>query len=116
MAEEKTIQVFVSLDILQEINRVLEYERIQRILDRSRMKPSTIMGTIFSLSSIVEVEAVVHAIEEDPSDNSVLACAKESNAQFIVSGDRHLLRLENYEGIRILTASRFLEMQKPPRR
>jgi putative PIN family toxin of toxin-antitoxin system len=112
MAEQKLIMIFASLDILQEINRVLEYERVLRILKRSRVEPSSIMVTIVSLSSLVEVEAIVHAIEEDPSDNHVLACAKESNAQFIVSGDRHLLRLGHYEGIRILTASRFLEMQR----
>jgi len=63
MAEDKLVQIFASLDILQEINRVLEYERILRILKRSRMKPSSIMTTIVSLSSLVDVK--VNALEED---------------------------------------------------
>lgn len=112
MAEDRLIQLFASLDILQEINRVLQYEKILRILKRSRIEPSSIMATIVSLSSLVDVKTTVHAIEEDPSDNHVLACAKEASAQFIVSGDRHLLQLGHYGNIRILTASSFLEMER----
>lgn len=116
MAEHKLIQIFVSLGILREIARVLEYERILTILRRSRMEPSSIMVTILSLSSIVDVEARVRTIKADPSDTKILACAKQASAQFIVSGDRHLLPLGIYEDIRILTASKFLEMQKASKR
>jgi predicted nucleic acid-binding protein len=70
------------------------------------------MPTIVSLSSLVDVKTPAHAIEEDPSDNHVLACAKEASAQFIVTGDRHLLQLGQYESIKILTASSFLKMMR----
>jgi putative PIN family toxin of toxin-antitoxin system len=116
MAEDGLVQIFVSLDILEEINHVMEYEKILRILKRSRMEPSSIMATIVSLSSLVDVKAKVQAIEEDPSDNRILSCAKEASAQFVISGDRHLLQLQNYESIRILTASSFLKMQSVSRR
>jgi putative PIN family toxin of toxin-antitoxin system len=116
MAEDRLVQVFVSLDMLQEINRVLGYEKVQRIVDRSRRDRSSIMATIVSLSSLVDAKARAHAIEEDPSDNYVLACAKEANAQFIVSGDHHLLQLGHYENTRILTASKFLEIQRITKR
>jgi len=116
MAEDRLVQVFVSLDILQEINRVLEYEKIQRIMDRSRRDRSSIMATIVSLTSLIDVKARVHAMEEDPSDNHILACAKEAGEQFIVSGDHHLLQLGHYKNIRILTASKFLEIQRISKR
>jgi putative PIN family toxin of toxin-antitoxin system len=111
MAEGGRVQIFVSLDILQEIRRVLEYEKLLRILKNSPREPSSIMTSIVSLCSLVDVKASVHAIKEDPSDDHALACAKEANAHFIVSGDRHLLQLGHYENIRILAASSFLEMQ-----
>jgi putative PIN family toxin of toxin-antitoxin system len=114
MAEEGLVEIFASLDILQEVTRVLNYEKILRILKRSRMEPTSIMATVISLSSLVDVKIRVHAIEEDRSDNHVLACAREADAQFIVSGDRHLLQLGHYQNIRILTAAGFLERQ--PRR
>jgi predicted nucleic acid-binding protein len=39
----------------------------------------------------------------------VLACALDGQADLIVSGDRHLLDLGEYQGIPILTAREFLE-------
>lgn len=111
MAEDHLIEIFISLDILQEIIRVLEYEKILRILKRSRMEPSSVMATIISLSSLVDVKVRIHAIAEDPPDNQILACAKEADAQFIISGDQHLLQLGCYGNIRILSPSKFLERE-----
>jgi len=116
MAEERLVEVFVSLEMLDEINRVLQYEKIVGILKRSRTRSSTVMGTIARLSSIVDVKAEVHVVEEDPSDNHVLACAKEAAAQFIVSGDRHLLTLGRYGNTKILGASAFLQIQRARKR
>jgi predicted nucleic acid-binding protein len=65
---------------------------------------------------MVDVKAEVHFVEEDPSDNNVLACAREAGAQFIVSGDRHLLTLGRYGNARILDASAFLQTQRARRR
>ena len=74
------------------------------------------MGTIVRLSSIVDVKTKVHVVEEDPSNNHVLACAREAAAQFIVSGDRHLLTLGRYWNARILGASAFLQIQRARKR
>jgi len=41
-------------------------------------------------------------IWEDPDDDHVLACAMAAQADVIVSGDHHLLNLNNYQGIDIL--------------
>jgi putative PIN family toxin of toxin-antitoxin system len=112
MAEDGLVQVFASLEMLGEINRVLQYEKIIEILHRSRTRPSIVMGTIVRLSSIVEVKRKVHVVQEDPSDNHVLACAREASAQFIVSGDRHLLTIGRYGTARILSASAFLQIQE----
>lgn len=49
----------------------------------------------------------IDVIKEDPDDNRVLECAVEGKADFIVSGDQHLLRLREYAGINIVPASRF---------
>jgi len=52
----------------------------------------------------------VKAITADPDDNIFLECALETNADYIVSGDKHLLDLKEYEGIKILTSKGFLDM------
>ena len=116
MAEERLVEVFVSLEMLDEINRVLQYEKIIGILKRTRTRSSTVMGTIARLSSIVDVKAEVHVVDEDPSDNHVLACAKEAGVQFVVSGDRHLLTLGRYGNAKIVGAFGFLQIQRTRKR
>jgi len=49
------------------------------------------------------------AVPDDPDDNRVLECAVAGEADFIVSGDKHLLWLGSYEGIAILTVRQFLQ-------
>ena len=44
----------------------------------------------------------------DPTDNIFLECALDGGANFIISGDRHLLDIEVYKGIEIVRAKEFL--------
>ncbi|MCG2722043.1 MAG: putative toxin-antitoxin system toxin component, PIN family, partial [Thermodesulfovibrionales bacterium] len=50
----------------------------------------------------------IEAVPEDPEDNKFIECALTCKADYIVSGDRHLLNLKEYAGIKILKASEFL--------
>jgi predicted nucleic acid-binding protein len=43
----------------------------------------------------------------DPDDNRVLECAVEGDADLIVSGDRHLVRLQSFQGIGIVRPAGF---------
>jgi uncharacterized protein len=68
----------------------------------------TYLPRLWSLGSRVVPHRHIHAITEDPSDDRILECAIEAGAQVIVSGDAHLLKLREYEGIAILTPRQFL--------
>jgi putative PIN family toxin of toxin-antitoxin system len=114
MAEDRLVEIFISLDILKEINRVLEYDKVLGILRHSGTEPGSVTAKIVSLASLVDVKTRVNVVE-DPADNRILACAREAGAQFIVSGDHHLLQLGKYKNIKILAASSFLAMQKSSR-
>jgi hypothetical protein len=50
------------------------------------------------------------AVPRDPEDNMVLECAIEAEAEYIVSGDKDLLELKEYRGIRIIRAGDFLNL------
>jgi putative PIN family toxin of toxin-antitoxin system len=100
----------ISPAIIAEIQTTLNYPRIRR-------KYAITDEEVEGLRSLLEQDAllvpgdaqVTGAIPEDPADERVLACAVEAGADFIVSGDRHLLNLETYQGIPILTIRTFLE-------
>lgn len=56
----------------------------------------------------------VTVVLEDPDDDRIIECAIASNSQFIVSGDKHLLRLAQYQTVRILKLSEFLKLIPEP--
>jgi putative PIN family toxin of toxin-antitoxin system len=62
-----------------------------------------------NLAEVVEPAEIMSVITDDPDDNRVLECAVKGLADLIVSGDRHLLKLANHQGISIVTVRQFLE-------
>ena len=54
----------------------------------------------------------LNVIKTDPSDNRVLECAFETEADFIVSGDKDLLNLESFRDIRIVGPAEFFKIFK----
>ena len=48
-------------------------------------------------------------IIEDADDDAVLACAVAAKVDFVISGDPHLVQLERYEGIPIVTPAQAVE-------
>lgn len=69
----------------------------------------SILADIHRAAEVVDPDFELNAVPDDPDDNRVLECAVAGNADFIVSGDKHLLRLGSYQRIKILTARQFLE-------
>ena len=65
---------------------------------------------VANYSQITEPKIKVNVIKEDPSDDKVLECALSCKAEFIISGNKHLLELGEYKGIKILTPKEFLEL------
>lgn len=59
-------------------------------------------------ADIVQPKTVPTVIADDPDDDHILACAVAGEAAIIVSGNKHLLRLKEYEGIPIVRPMDFL--------
>ena len=53
----------------------------------------------------------VSAITQDPAGNKFIECAVAAGAKYIVSGDRHLLNLKAFKGIRMLPPTEFLKVK-----
>ena len=71
---------------------------------------------IRAFSKVVTIPGTLKVIIADPDDDAVLECAVVGQAQYLVSGDRHLLALSNYQGIQIVKAADFLtQLQNAPK-
>ncbi len=96
--------------IIAEIRSTLNYPRIRRKYPITDADVEHLVALLEQDALVIPGEAdTAGAIPADPTDDMVLACAIEGRANFIVSGDHHLLDLGEYLGISIITARKFLE-------
>lgn len=100
--------VIVSPALLAEYERVLNYERIRRRHGMSGEEITREVAAFAALAELVEPVDVPAVIAADPDDDHVLAAAVAGVADYIVSGDPHLLNVDGYRGIRILSPAAFL--------
>ena len=71
-----------------------------------------IIAYIFHRAEFVTPIEKVHVVEADPKDNKFLEAALAGNADEIISGDGHLLNLQTFQQIPIITAHEFIESLK----
>jgi uncharacterized protein len=105
----KTGQIIlcISEKILEEYTEVL----IRLGLEREKELPEIIH--LFGNSTNLSCQPVISEIKiitEDPEDNMFLECAIANDADYIISGDKHLLALKSYKNITILSPVSFLQL------
>ena len=104
LANSGKVTMLFSKQIEAEFIRVLCYPRFG-------LNPSEILPLVNNLrrrSHYVEQKSNINVIRTDPTDNIFLECAVDGKADYIISGDHHLLDMDNYEGVQIVTAKDFL--------
>lgn len=69
-------------------------------------KIENVLEKMMSISTILNPEEKLDVIKDNPYDNKFLECALASNADYIVSGDSHLLNLKEFRGIKITNSKR----------
>ena len=94
-----------SRPLLNELARVLERPKLAGVFT----EPGEIVRLVEAGSVVVEPTKVLEVVAADPSDDRVLEAADAARADFIVTGDRHLLELGGFGGTRIIRPRRFLE-------
>lgn len=70
-----------------------------------------IRSRLESIAELAEPHFTLQVVTDDPDDDRVLECAVAGKADFVVSGDRHLLRLGTCERISIVTVRQFLSRE-----
>ena len=105
MAFERKYELCISLEMLEELNEVAPRKKF----DFSPEEVDEFIEAVLQVANVVFPETKNTVITEDPDDNKILDCAEAANALFIVSGDKHLLKLKKFKKAEILTAREFWE-------
>lgn len=106
---EREFVLVTSPKILQETKRVLNYPKIAKKYYLNKEKINELMQGFSLFSEVCKPTKKISVIQQDPEDDKFLEAAITAGADFIVSGDIHLLNLQKYQGIEILTAKEFIK-------
>ena len=98
------LALLISASIVDEIGRTLielgiAEEKIAALCEMLMMK-----------SGLVMPKRKFHIVMEDPADNKFIECAVEGNADYLITGDNHLLRLEREGKTQIVNPAEFLKL------
>jgi putative PIN family toxin of toxin-antitoxin system len=101
-----TIECSLSLSILDELRDVLRRPKFGFSVEQSLQ----VLEELYAVIDVIHPVERIFILASDPDDNMILECAIASKAEFIVSGDRHLLDLAQFRGILIVRPSEYLRM------
>jgi putative PIN family toxin of toxin-antitoxin system len=107
LCTEGKLNLVQTRETLKELERVLQRARFNFI---PAEKKQELLRHLTDISIKVTPKEKVEVIKEDPGDNKFLDCAVAGKADYIVSGDQHLLELKDYKGIKIVTPSELLKI------
>ncbi len=111
LAEEKQIALYVTIEMLEELEGVLQREKFKNRIEFLSTSVEQLMFLVKLLVKIIDIKEVVSYVEADPDDDIFLSCALNSEAKYIISGDAHLLSLRCFGEALILSVSEFLEKE-----
>jgi putative PIN family toxin of toxin-antitoxin system len=105
-------QIFISPALIRETARVLTYPKLG-VNDAQRDEFLTLLA---ETATIVEPDITLDLVSADPSDNRILECALAADCRYIITGDKHLLELNTFRDIQIVTPDVFLASDPGPAR
>ena len=96
-------ELVLSSYIVAETTRILE--------DKFGVEPSSLelLQQLLIEAELVYFQPFLHIIEDEP-DNRVLETAVKGKANYLVTGDKLLLKLKHYKNIEIVSVTEFLEI------
>jgi len=105
---EGSDELVISPQIIKEVLSVLSSK-----FGREREALSHVAVILSELGELVEPKQTVEVLRDDP-DNRILECASSGTADVIVTGDKEMLRLGEYNRVKIVSLREYLEYRSVP--
>jgi len=102
--------LITSEPILKEVERVLNYPKIKQKRHLTEGNIRDVMELLQKYGIVTPADITIEAVPEDPADDKFIVAAVEAEADYIVSGDRHLRDIGSYHGIGIVSPDEFLRV------
>jgi putative PIN family toxin of toxin-antitoxin system len=108
-AQDSILELCTSSELLKELDEVLRRPKFGQRLAGIGVTLDELLARYAAVATLVEPAPIHAAVAADPDDDAVIACAVAAQADVIVSGDKHLLDLQQYQNIPILTAAELVQ-------
>jgi hypothetical protein len=99
-----SITIITTEQLLEEIKTVTSREKLKNYFPRESVKE--LIELLETISEKVEIKPT-HFINRDPKDNFLLDLIDFSKADYLITGDKHLLELNPFKTAKILTPAEF---------
>jgi len=96
--------------IVEEVDRVLHRPRILLRYGLAEVHIHAFVLTLVHAGECVPDTPDLRGVAPDPGDDKVIACAVGGRARYIVTGDKALQGINEYQGIRIVGAEQFVRL------
>ena len=106
LIESRMILSYITHEIFQEISKVIKYPKLKF----SKQIQSGIIEFLINNSISVVPKSTFKIIINDPDDDKFIDCAVEAHADYIITGNKHLLDLKNFGKIEIIKPEVFLDI------
>lgn len=100
---EEEDELLISKDIIDEVLTILTTK-----FNRDIEAISHVAFYLSEIARLVKPTGRIHILKDDP-DNRILECAITGKADVIITGDKEMLKLREYKGIKIISLKEFLE-------
>jgi len=105
----KSVRVVFSLELIEEFLTVINRPKFKRYFEKSDIEEVIDLFDVYG--EIVEVKSEVDLCR-DKKDDFLLALAKDSRADFLMTGDKDLLELRLFESTMIISVTDYLKKTK----
>ncbi len=105
----KSVRIVFSLELFEEFLTVLNRPKFKKYFEKPDIEEVTDLFDAYG--EIVEVRSEVDLCR-DKKDDFLLALAKDSHADFLMTGDKDLLELKVFESTKIVTITDYLKKIK----
>jgi putative PIN family toxin of toxin-antitoxin system len=105
---DREVQLILSKNILDEFIEATEDHEIKKYVNEEDI--TLFLKFLNIVGKIIKVKSRFKAVNQDPKDDIVLRTAYDGKADYIVSGDNHLLSLGEFRGIKIVKVDDMLKL------
>lgn len=104
----RKLNAFASTQIITEYK-----ETVEELCSRYPEKPIQLpLAAIIAAINLIESTSIIRVCR-DPDDNKFIECAVDADCLYIVSGDKDLLAIKEYDRVQIVTVSEFFTHYSP---